>query len=416
MIRWMKSNNQKDHTGEPFYTQAVSGKAGPAVCCRHVDCCVRKKQVLQDITFHVEPGELFVLLGPSGSGKTMLLRCIAGLETQYTGDIHINGQIVSSSEQRIFKEASDRHLRMIFKENTLWPYLNVTRNVASAIQKSGKLSSQTRQKVDAALAFLDIEALGEKMPAQLTPAEKIETALARCMVTGTPLLLIDDALQSTYFEERIAVREKLRQFWAKSGVTILLATRDREDALTLATRVAVLHDGKITDVGLPGDIYKNPSYLHSAQTICGDTCNFLKGKAQLQEGLLTVQSDFGIWQYSSQMLTKDAKPAKLFDCVVGVRPETLRMCASWEETAVEVSVLPSAPSNTLTVKLKDHLLHIQRRAEWELVSGQQIFISANAMQANIFDAQTGRLIKRAVIAQTSHCDGKEEVRDTHKRK
>ncbi|NLU24465.1 MAG: ABC transporter ATP-binding protein [Clostridiales bacterium] len=406
MIRLKRKVKKQAPAKENRYFQNEWEEPCPAVVCEGINCFTRKTAALQNVSLQIQSGDLFVILGLSGSGKTTLLRSIAGLETQCTGCIALNGQTALDTPNHIFVEAAARNVRMIFKENTLRPHLNVGRNVASAIQSRGKASAQNADK---AMRFLGIEALHEKVPSQLTPLQRLQTALARSLVSGAPLLLLDDALQTICPEEHAAARETLRRFWKMSGITVFLATADREDAMTLAKQLAILDGGRILQVGAPSEIYRNPACIRAAQIVCGDTYNFVRGKAQLQEELLTVQSDLGIWQYSSAMLTPEARPSKLFDCIVGVRAECIRMCAEWEETAVEVKIVPGMFSNMLTARLRGQNLSILRRPEWELENKERIYINANATQANIFDANTGRLIKRAVMPQTSPSQNEKEA-------
>ena len=217
---------------------------------------------VREASLSVEQREFFSLLGPSGSGKTTLLRLIAGFETPTAGRIFIAGHDVSKHPPH------QRPVNTVFQNYALFPHLNVFENVAfglrtKRIMKEGDIS----ERVKAALSLVRLPALGERMPAQLSGGQKQRIALARAIANEPQVLLLDEPLSALDPQIREEMQEELRRLHAQLGICFLMVTHDQAEALTLSTRIAVVSQGAIEQVGSAKEVYESPSSSFVAQFI-----------------------------------------------------------------------------------------------------------------------------------------------------
>ena len=211
---------------------------------------------LDVINLSVAKGEFVVLLGPSGCGKTTLLRAMAGLEQQDSGQIWLGGRDISSAPP------AQRDYGIVFQSYALFPNLTVGDNVAYGLQ--GRRNGQTpsakgvRQRVAEMLALVGLPGTEEKFPAQLSGGQQQRVALARALATSPHLLLLDEPLSALDAIERVRLRSEIRQLQTKLGITTLMVTHDQEEALSMADRIVVMKSGRIQQIGTPQEIYQTP--------------------------------------------------------------------------------------------------------------------------------------------------------------
>ena len=214
------------------------------------------------ISFEVEAGRLFTLLGPSGCGKSTTLRCIAGLEDPDAGDVEVAGRVLFSSGSGVAVPANDRHLGMVFQSYGLWPHLSVYDTVAFPLvvgpRRARPPREQVRERVERALATVQLSGLEERRPAELSGGQQQRLALARALVMEPPLLLMDEPLSNLDAQLREGMRLELKRLLRENGVTAMYVTHDQAEALALSNRVAVMRDGRIEQVGRPREIYERP--------------------------------------------------------------------------------------------------------------------------------------------------------------
>lgn len=231
---------------------------------------------IDHVDLDVVPGELLVLLGPSGCGKTTLMRCIAGLETPDEGKIWIDDVPVFDDAAKLDLPANRRAAGMVFQSYALWPHMSVFQNVAYPLrnQKLGRAEVKTR--VDEILATVGVSDLTNSYPAQLSGGQQQRVSLARAIVAGDDVVLFDEPLSNVDAKVRDRLRLEIQQMQHKLGFTALYVTHDQEEAMTLGTRIAVLQEGKIAQLGTPRDVYSNPTshyvanFIGAANEIAGD--------------------------------------------------------------------------------------------------------------------------------------------------
>ena len=200
----------------------------------------------------VERGEIVALLGPSGCGKTTLLRTIAGFEQPDAGSIEIDGRRVAGGGLRVPPEA--REVGMVFQDYALFPHLTVAANVGFGLRRA-----ERGQRVPALLAVVDLCGLGERYPHELSGGQQQRVALARALAPAPRVILLDEPWSNVDPQLRTELRNEVASILRPLGVTVLLVTHDREEALSIADRIALMRDGSIVQVGTPEELYFTPA-------------------------------------------------------------------------------------------------------------------------------------------------------------
>lgn len=208
---------------------------------------------LRDVHLRVNPGEMLCFLGPSGCGKTTLLRIIAGLETQSSGQILQNGRDVS------WLPADQRDYGIVFQSYALFPNLTIADNVAYGLVNGKAKKAQIKARVEELLKLVGLPTSGGKYPSQLSGGQQQRVALARALATRPGLLLLDEPLSALDALERIRLRGEIRRLQRQVGITTIMVTHDQEEALSMADRIVVMNHGVIEQVGTPMDIYERPA-------------------------------------------------------------------------------------------------------------------------------------------------------------
>ena len=224
---------------------------------------------LDDMTFDVAEGEFFCLLGPSSSGKTTTLRAISGLEEMEYGSVRFAGEDVTHAP------VQNRGMSMIFQTFALYPHLSVEANLAHPLRRSGVASSEARKRVDEVAELLRVTHTLKRRPATLSGGEQQRVAIGRAIVQRPKLLLLDEPLTNLDAKLRHDMRAEFKRLHRELGMTMLYATPDQLEALTMGQRVGVIRDGKVVAVGTPRDLYRRPPDTYVAQMIGSPPINFL---------------------------------------------------------------------------------------------------------------------------------------------
>jgi multiple sugar transport system ATP-binding protein len=205
------------------------------------------------ISLSVRDGEFMVLLGPSGCGKTTFLRIVAGLESQTTGDIAIDGEIVNDLPPRA------RGIAMVFQTYGLYPHFTIWNNIAFPLKTQGIPKAEIRSKVDWAAQLLGIGHLLDRRPRQLSGGERQRVALARALVREPTAFLLDEPLSNLDAKLRSSARNEIKQFQQRVGTTTIYVTHDQVEAMGMGDRIAVIDHGRVRQVGTPATIYDDPA-------------------------------------------------------------------------------------------------------------------------------------------------------------
>ncbi|GHA21990.1 sn-glycerol-3-phosphate import ATP-binding protein UgpC [Devosia pacifica] len=229
--------------------------------------------VIHGIDLEVQSGEFLVLVGPSGCGKSTLLRMIAGLEEITDGTISIADRIVNDLP------ASQRNLSMVFQSYALYPHMSVRKNLAFGLSNLRMPKDEIQRRVADAARILQIEELLERKPRQLSGGQKQRVAIGRAIVREPQLFLFDEPLSNLDAELRVQMRVELAGLYNRLGTTMIYVTHDQTEAMTMATRIAVLNKGNLEQIGTPYELYNAPKNLFVASFIGSPKMNLLSGKA-----------------------------------------------------------------------------------------------------------------------------------------
>lgn len=258
----------------------------------------------QSLTIH--EGEFLVLLGPSGCGKTTTMRMIAGLEDITAGDILIAGNRVND------KPPKDRDIAMVFQNYGLYPHMTVRQNIDYPLKLRGMNRADRKARVQETAEKVELEALLGRRPSELSGGQRQRVALARAIVRTPSIFLLDEPLSNLDAKLRVTMRAELKHLHHELGVTTVYVTHDQMEAMTLASRVAVMRDGRIVQLDTPKKIYAEPADLFVAGFIGSPSMNLIDG--QISGGLFRAD---GV-ELPVDLADRDG-------VVLGIRPEELEI-------------------------------------------------------------------------------------------
>ena len=236
-------------------------------------------EAVKDVDLTVYYGEILVLLGPSGCGKTTLLRLVAGLEEPTNGTLALGGQLVSTTGK--FIKPENRKVGMVFQDYALFPHLNVQKNIEFGLDSSTK-SSKTVEEI---INLVGLNHLLKRMPNELSGGEQQRTALARALVPNPTVMLFDEPLSNLDATLRVRIRAEIKDILKQARATTIFVTHDKEEAMYLADRIAIMNDGKIEQIDSPEQIYNKPATKFVAEFM--DPASFIDIKFEDSNTLIT---------------------------------------------------------------------------------------------------------------------------------
>jgi ABC-type Fe3+/spermidine/putrescine transport system ATPase subunit len=225
----------------------------PYLSIENVSVAYGGTRVLSDVTLDVARGELVALLGSSGCGKTTLLRSIAGFVTPEAGRIRVDGRDITALPPE------KRGTAMMFQSYALWPHMTVAGNIGYGLRMRGASKDAIARRVDEMLSLLQMQGFGPRPVTQLSGGQRQRVALGRALAVDPKLLLLDEPMSNLDYKVRIELRHELRALQKRIGITAVYVTHDREEALTLADRIAVLDAGHVVQYGSPEEIFHHPA-------------------------------------------------------------------------------------------------------------------------------------------------------------
>ncbi|MES1264919.1 MAG: sn-glycerol-3-phosphate ABC transporter ATP-binding protein UgpC, partial [Variovorax sp.] len=264
---------------------------------------------VKSINLEIADGEFMILVGPSGCGKSTALNMIAGLEDITSGELRIGGEVVNKKAPR------DRDIAMVFQSYALYPHMTVEQNMAFSLKMGGAKKSEIDPKVARAAKILSLEPLLGRLPKELSGGQRQRVAMGRAIVRDPKVFLFDEPLSNLDAKLRVQMRTEIKALHQRLGTTIVYVTHDQVEAMTMADKIVVLHDGVVEQVGAPLDLYDRPANLFVAGFIGSPAMNLLKGKVE-REGFV-VDGSGGLTLPFANAPT--ATPG--LSAVYGIRPE-----------------------------------------------------------------------------------------------
>ncbi len=346
-------------------------------------------QVLKDVNLTIEDGEFVVMLGQSGCGKTTTLRAIAGLETVTSGTISIDGREVQNLK------ASDRDIAFVFQSFSLYPHMTVEENIAFPL-RAVRISQSDRQKeVKEVAKFLGIERLLPKRPSALSGGDMQRVAIGRALVRRPKALLMDEPIGALDAKLREQMRAEIKRLHIARNSTSVYVTHDQVEAMSLADRIIVMHDGLLQQVGAPSEVYLHPANLFVAQFVGSPVMNVTDVTVQGNgtDAILKVGGNTGFPVPSATVSHLNGSPTKL-----GIRPEAVLLSHEPGEGFTETettNVEPLGSHDIVDVRVGDATLRARCASGFAAGEGQRIFVALDPHRAHFFDAATGQSLRRA---------------------
>jgi multiple sugar transport system ATP-binding protein len=339
-----------------------------------------KTKVIHGINFEIANGEFVVLVGPSGCGKSTLLRMLAGLEDITGGEILIDGTVVNDLESK------DRDIAMVFQSYALYPHMTVRDNMGFSLRLRKADAQQTRERVAKAAGILNLEPLLDRFPRELSGGQRQRVAMGRAIVRDPKVFLFDEPLSNLDAKLRVAMRAEIKALHQRLKTTTVYVTHDQIEAMTMADRIVVMHDGIIEQMGTPLELFDKPANLFVAQFIGSPAMNVMAGVVQgstvkaLGESWPTLA---GVGQ-SGQAVHYGIRPTDISlatDAAQAIRCEVVVV----EPTGAETELLVRVGQGSATQQLV-----VVTHGRTTVKPQDTVYLQVNPATAHVFDSASGK--------------------------
>ncbi|WP_407051090.1 ABC transporter ATP-binding protein [Methyloraptor flagellatus] len=357
-------------------------------------------EILKGIDITLDKGGFLVLVGPSGCGKSTLLNTIAGLETITAGEIRIDGQVVNDLHP------SKRDIAMVFQSYALYPNMTVAENIGFALEMRGVSKADRDKAIEGVAKTLQIGHLLDRKPSQLSGGQRQRVAMGRALVRNPRVFLFDEPLSNLDAKLRVDMRTEIKRLHQTTGTTIVYVTHDQIEAMTLATKIAVLKDGMVQQVGTPAEIYNRPANLFVADFMGSPAMNLVEATVGSDAGRTVLSlardgaaGDIRLPVPASVKAGAPGAPALELGAkvILGIRPEAItdrdgadRGSSSVEIVEAQVDVVEPAGSDTFVVtRIAGKEVVARMRADADVRPHTRIPFAFNLDKAVVFDPATG---------------------------
>lgn len=350
-----------------------------------------KTKAVDDFNLDIEDKEFIVFVGPSGCGKSTTLRMIAGLEDITDGDLHIGDRLVNDVAPK------DRDIAMVFQNYALYPHMNVYDNMAFGLKLRKFKKDEIQRRVNDAARILGLEQFLDRKPKALSGGQRQRVALGRAIVRDPQVFLMDEPLSNLDAKLRVQMRAEISKLHQRLQTTTIYVTHDQTEAMTMATRIVVMKDGIIQQVGSPKEVYDTPENVFVGGFIGSPAMNFLQGKLEgdqfkignitlkVPEGKLKVLKDNG---YEGKELTLGVRPEDIHD-----EPVFIEASQGTKINAnIEVAELMGAETYLYSkIENQDFIARVDSRTD--INSGQNLEMALDLNKAHFFDEDSESRIR-----------------------
>ncbi|MFI0424144.1 ABC transporter ATP-binding protein [Spongiactinospora sp. 9N601] len=331
---------------------------------------------VDDVTLDIEHGEFLVLLGPSGCGKTTLLRMIAGLLSPSGGRILLDDTDIT------YEQPKRRDVAMVFQSYALYPHLSVARNLGFPLRVRGVRKEAVRRRVAEVAEQLELTPLLARRPKELSGGQRQRVAVGRALVRDPKAFLMDEPLSNLDARLRTATRTELAALHRRLGATFVYVTHDQVEAMTMATRIAVMDGGRVEQVGTPEEIYDRPATSFVASFIGSPPMNLIPGRVESAAGELRAVADGGVLP----LWPGETEPR---DVLIGVRPEHLRPGATGLRGSI--TAVENLGSEEVALCLAGgQSVAVRAPRPAGFVAGEPVTLTADAAHVHLFDRASGQ--------------------------
>ncbi|HET6160286.1 MAG TPA: sn-glycerol-3-phosphate ABC transporter ATP-binding protein UgpC [Dongiaceae bacterium] len=332
-------------------------------------------RIIKGVNIPISDGEFVILVGPSGCGKSTLLRMIAGLEEISEGEIRIGSRVVNEVPPK------ERDIAMVFQNYALYPHMTVADNMAFSLKLKQASKSEITAKVDRAAKILGLGPLLERYPRQLSGGQRQRVAMGRAIVRDPQVFLFDEPLSNLDAKLRVQMRTEIKELHQRLKTTTIYVTHDQIEAMTMADRIVVMHDGIVEQMGAPLDLYDRPANLFVAGFIGSPAMNMLKG---------TIRgSSFETENGNRLPLAAAPAASEGRRAIYGMRPENIHLAGDGIPAEVVV-VEPTGAETQVVVKAGGDELICVLRERISAKPGETIRITPDLRLIHLFDAEDGR--------------------------
>jgi multiple sugar transport system ATP-binding protein len=345
------------------------------VALRQVRKSFGATEVVHGVDVGIEDGEFCVLVGPSGCGKSTLLRMIAGLENISGGEILIGGRVVNHVHPK------ERDVAMVFQNYALYPHMTVAANMGFSLALRGEAKSVIAERVRTAADILGLAPYLERYPRQLSGGQRQRVAMGRAIVRKPQVFLFDEPLSNLDAKLRVAMRTEIKELHQRLKTTTVYVTHDQIEAMTMADKIVVMHDGLVEQIGAPLELYDRPANRFVAGFIGSPAMNFLPARAK--DGGISLASGF------SMPLNKNLQHES--ELVLGIRPEHLEIAADGFEAEVVV-IEPTGSETQLFARFGGQEIAAVFRERHPFSPGQRIRLRPRLDCMHLFDPTNGQRI------------------------
>jgi multiple sugar transport system ATP-binding protein len=351
-----------------------------SVAFRNVQKSYGKTQIIERLGFEIEDGEFVVLVGPSGCGKSTLLRMLAGLEDITGGEITIDGRVVNELESK------DRDIAMVFQSYALYPHMTVGENMGFSLRLRNADKGVTAQRVADAAKILNLDALLGRYPRELSGGQRQRVAMGRAIVRDPKVFLFDEPLSNLDAKLRVAMRAEIKALHQRLRTTTVYVTHDQIEAMTMADRIVVMHDGAVEQIGTPLELYDRPDNLFVAQFIGSPAMNVLEGVVRRVEGRWRVEAQGVLWPAPAGSSATDGQPVHY-----GMRPGDITLSDAAHGVPAKVIVVePTGAETELLVEIGEVKLTLAVHGRVDAEPDQMVGLVIDSECVHLFDRESGR--------------------------
>jgi len=349
-----------------------------SVAIRDVRKAFGATSVIHGVDISIGDGEFVVLVGPSGCGKSTLLRMIAGLENITAGEIRIGERVVNHVPPK------ERDVAMVFQNYALYPHMTVADNMAFSMKLRGAPKNEIDERVNRAAAILGLSQLLQRFPRQLSGGQRQRVAMGRAIVRDPQVFLFDEPLSNLDAKLRVQMRTEIKELHQRLKTTTIYVTHDQIEAMTMADKIVVMHDGLVEQIGAPLDLYDRPDNLFVAGFIGSPAMNMLNGHIRAN-GSVAFEGPAGVkFALGTAPSGSDGRPA-----VFGVRPEHFALADDGAEAEVQV-VEPTGSELQVVAKLGGSDIIAVFRERHQFKPGDTIRLKPDPRLVHLFDGLTGK--------------------------
>jgi multiple sugar transport system ATP-binding protein len=352
-----------------------------------------KEPAVNRITFQVDDGEFMVLLGPSGCGKSTVLRMIAGLETISAGELSIDGRPMNNIP------AKDRNIAMVFQSYALYPHMKVRDNLAFGLKRRGIPKDQIKKRVQQVAESLGLTPFLNRRPHALSGGQRQRVAVGRAIVRDPKVFLFDEPLSNLDASLRVSTRNELVSLHDRLGATTIYVTHDQVEAMTMGSRICIINNGQLVQIGAPMDVYRRPANIFVAGFLGSPPMNLLP--ANLERGAASRLLRIGTQAINVPPEWDNLLEGRSEEVVFGIRPEDLFLPGQVQsgdtiaDLNMEVCGVEALGAETVLIfKIEglDQTLFVKADRFAKARRGDQVRVKADLSAARLFDPHSKQVI------------------------